>query len=228
VLACLGIGGLFATLLIPAATETRTAAKKTMSTNNLKQIMLAMHNYHDTNGHWPPAYVEDENGKPLYSWRVLLLPYLDQAALYNSFDKTKAWDDPANIAISQTSLSVFRSPEDEFLPAEGTNYFVLLAPNTVFTGKDATRMADITDGTSNTIGVIELKGIPGSWAAPIDPQLSAVNPVLAPGQLTPVFPNGTHAGFCDGSVRFLPVNLQPNLLQALLIRNDGQAVPYDF
>jgi prepilin-type processing-associated H-X9-DG protein len=223
---CLGIGGVVAALLLPAVQAARTAARRSQSSNNLKQIVLAMHNYHDTYRQWPPAYVADENGKPLYSWRVVILPFMEQNALYQQFDKNKAWDDPANLAISQQMVSVYRSPGDETVTPNGTNYFVIVGAQTAFPPDKQISLADITDGTSNTIAVMELKGIAGSWAAPIDPDMTKISPSLgnAPGQMNPVFPGGTNVAMCDGSVRFLSSSIQPNLLQLLILRNDGQAV----
>src|SRR5439155_8958659 len=85
-------GGILVALLLPAVQAAREAARRMQSQNNLKQIGLALHNYHATYQTFPPAVVTDENGKPLYSGRVLLLPFMEQEALYNDFDRTQAWD----------------------------------------------------------------------------------------------------------------------------------------
>src|SRR5262249_21734482 len=82
--------------LITAVAQVRVATRRMQSTNNLKQIALAMHSYHDTMGRFPPAIVRDKEGKPLYSWRVLLLPYLEQQNLYNQFKLDEPWDSEHN------------------------------------------------------------------------------------------------------------------------------------
>src|SRR3954462_6657196 len=87
-------GGVCLALLLPAVQAARQAARRAQSSNNLKQIMIALHNYHDANGSFPPAVVTDADGQPLYSGRVLLLPYLNQAALQSSLDLAEPWNSP--------------------------------------------------------------------------------------------------------------------------------------
>jgi prepilin-type processing-associated H-X9-DG protein len=226
-LGCLVCGGLVGLLLMPAMQITGGGGgQRTRSHNNLKQIMIALHNYHDVNGQFPPAVVKDADGKPLYSWRVLILPYIEQGQLFNQFDKTKAWDDPANLDISETAIEVFRSPLDSSLPPNGTSYFVLVGDHTAFSADRPGRLTDIMDGTSNTIGVVELKGISGSWAAPIDPKFESVGMSIGPtpGQLNPNGPNQLNVAMCDGSVRSLPATTPPMTLQLMFTRDDGMPV----
>jgi len=227
--------GILVALLLPAVQAAREAGRRSEASNDLKQIVLALHNYHDTYNEFPPPVVTDASGKPLYSWRVVILPFMEQQALYNQFDKSKAWDDPANMTISNTKLDVYQSPSDESLAPNGTNYFVLVGPDTVFPDypklpKRKMSIAGIPDGTSNTIAIIETKGIPGSWAAPIDPTFDSVNLRIGtgPGEIKPVHPGGTQVALADGSVRFLSQTIDPETLRRLFLRNDGQVinVPY--
>src|SRR5207253_3651309 len=99
-------------ILLPAVQAVRESAARAQSSNNLKQLGLALHNYLDFYQSFPPAVVRDADGNPLYSGRVLLLPFMGQENLYRSFDLTQAWDSPRNQAISQMQLSVFRDPAD--------------------------------------------------------------------------------------------------------------------
>src|SRR5882724_6224195 len=96
--------------ILAAVQAAREAARRMQSTNNLRQISLALINYHDTYRSFPSAVVTDADGQPLYSGRVLLLPFMEQAALYERFDKTKAWDSPENSALSKTIIRVFMDP----------------------------------------------------------------------------------------------------------------------
>ena len=108
-------------LMLPAVSRgSREAAKRTQCKNNLKQIMLAFHNYHDTYSAFPPAYTTDADGRRLHSWRTLLLPYLDQQKLYSSIDLAKPWNDPVNAEARKSLLHVYSCPSvaDE---AKGSN-----------------------------------------------------------------------------------------------------------
>jgi hypothetical protein len=217
-------GGVAGILLIPLGFRS-AASSKAASQNNLKQIMLALHNYHDTWKTFPPAVVNDAAGKPLYSWRVLVLPHMEQKALYDRFDKTKAWDDPANLAVSNTMLPTFRSPLDSSLDPSAASYFVIIGQHTPFPPDRPSGLSGITDGTSNTIGVVELKGIGGSWAAPIDPKLESIAMSIgpSPGQLVPAGKE-LNVALCDGSVRALPASTPPQLLTLMFTRDDGMPI----
>jgi prepilin-type processing-associated H-X9-DG protein len=228
ILAAVLVGGgcviaILAALLLPAVGAARTAARRSQSSNNLRQIGLALHNYHDTYKQLPPPYVADKDGKPLYSWRVLILPFMEQGRIYEQWDKDKAWDSPENMALSNAIISTYRSPADEG-PSTGANYFVVVGPDTMFPQDQAIDFSQVIDGTSNTIAVFETKGIPGSWAAPIDPKLDELSLQFgnAPGQFQTVYPGGTNILMGDGSVRFISQSINPETLKWALLRNDGQ------
>jgi hypothetical protein len=97
-------------LLLPAVQQAREAARRTQCKNNMKAIALAMHNYHDTYGSFPPAYIPDENGKPMHSWRVLILPMLDQQFLYSQYDFDQPWDSPANRSVMDRMPAIYGCP----------------------------------------------------------------------------------------------------------------------
>jgi hypothetical protein len=86
-------------LILPAFQSAREAARKGACLNNLKQLGLAIHNYNDVNGHFPPAYTTDANGKPLHSWRTLLLPFMEYGRLDEKIDFTTPWDAPSNTKL---------------------------------------------------------------------------------------------------------------------------------
>src|SRR5207249_4295371 len=114
VLAVCGIGGIcvigiLVALLLPAVQAAREAARRMQSQNNLKQIVLALHNYHDTFQTFPPGVVTDAAGNPLYSGRVLLLPFMEPTALSDEFDLTQAGHSAATPASSQTRIPIIVS-----------------------------------------------------------------------------------------------------------------------
>jgi hypothetical protein len=225
---CVGLGGVMYAMLIPAIGRAKVVSQRTESLNNLKQITLALKNYELANGSLPPAYVTDAAGKRLYSWRVLILPYLGEDALYDRFDKSKAWDDPANQEVSDAMVKVFRSPLDEELEENGTSYVVLVGRNTMFPPITGRKSAEVVDGVQNTIMLLEVKGFAGSWAEPNDPTLAQFSggPIVGEeeGLLHPAQANGSVlVGFGDGTVRQLDASAAARVIQpAAITVSDGQ------
>jgi hypothetical protein len=190
--------------------------------NNLKQLALAMHGYEATNGTLPPAAVYGKDGKPLLSWRVLLLPYLEQNGLYKQFKLDEPWDGPHNKKLLAKMPRVFAAPTDEkSVKAHETFYQVFVGKGTIFEGKKAMRLQDIADGTSQTLLIVEAgKAVP--WTKPEDLPYDPAKPLPKLGGLG--FENGFHGAFCDGSVRFLSHTIREKTLQALVTPNGGEAV----
>ncbi len=222
------IGCLFTlALLMPATRSAREAARRAQCTNNLKQIGLAMHNYHEANGTLPPAAITDKNGKPLLSWRVAILPYLESGDLYSRFHLDEPWDSPHNHSLLGAMPSIYACPSDRTLKPETTGYQAVIGPRTAFTPDyRPLPFQDFTDGLMNTVVVVETyRGVP--WTKPEDltfdmnPQLSGL------GNPHGYHVNGFNALFADGSVRFLKSSIAPRVLGALLTRNGSEAIPLD-
>jgi hypothetical protein len=213
---CLGV---LVALLLPAVQAAREAARRAQSQNNVRQIVLALHNYHDAFGTLPPAVVTDANGAPLYSGRVLLLPYMEQEALYDQFDLTEPWNSAKNQPLSQTTIPTFVNPSGANQPAGQTDYLFVTGAKTVFEGTRATKFSEITDGTVNTLLVIDMKDSGISWAEPRD--LDIWKPLALP---RGNHPGGNVVGMADGSVRFMSKNVAPKLLGELSTRNGGEDV----
>ena len=98
------LAGLVVALLLPAVQRSTGGGFRPRCQNNLKQIGLSLHNYHEEYGSIPPAYVIDQDGRPLYSWRVLILPFVDQAPLYNKLHLDEPWDSPHNRQIGRAHV----------------------------------------------------------------------------------------------------------------------------
>ena len=133
------------------AEEQTEQADRARSMDNLKNLGLAMHNYHATDGTFPPAAVYSKDGKPLLSWRVLLLPYLEQNDLFRQFKLDEPWDGPTNKKLLAKMPEIYAIPRDKAKQSHATAYQVFTGAGTIFPGPKASRVADITDGTSNTI-----------------------------------------------------------------------------
>lgn len=215
-LVCMGI---MIGLLLPAVQAAREAARRMQCSNNMKQIVLALHNYESVYKTFPPAFTTDANGLPLHSWRTLILPYMEQSALYQSIDLSKPWDDPVNLAIAQTIVPTYCCPSVG-APSTNTVYQVILDPKSTFPGAKGIKIREITDGTSNTLAVVETSaGEAVPWMSPQDTDL---NSFMAPasGHHT----GGCNCAFCDGSVQFISSSMEAVLRQGLITRDGGESV----
>ena len=212
-------GGGAVALILPAVQAAREAARRVQSSNNMKQLGLALHMYHDKYNTFPPAVVTDANGKPLYSGRVLLLPFMEQQNLYSAFNKDEAWDSPNNLAISQTPVRTFMDPSNADMSPGKTDYLFVTGKGTVFESGVMTTVNSITDGTSSTILMIEVKSAGVHWAEPRDFDLSQPS-ALPPGN----HPNVNVVLFADGSVRTMNKTVSPQLLHQLGTKSGGEPV----
>jgi prepilin-type processing-associated H-X9-DG protein len=212
-------------LLLPAVQAAREAARRAQCMNNLKQIALAMHNYHDANNVLPPPMTYSPEQQPLLSWRVLLLPYLGEDALYKEFKLDEPWDSPTNKPLLERMPKVFACPSTDFptTPPAATTYQVLIGPGTIFERPEGIRFADMTDGSSNTLMVVE-SSVPVPWTQPGGLAYTPKAPIP---QLGSRHPGGFNAAFADGSVRFLKNSLDPATLDAIVTRNGNEVVSVD-
>ncbi len=214
--------------------------------NHLKQILLAMHCYLDSNGYFPPVYTVNANGRPLHSWRVLLLPYLEQTALYDQIRLDEPWDSDWNRQFHDQMPEVFRCEAalDECTnPQSETVYSLITGPDSnplplsntkssrQMNGRRGMSMEMITDGTSNTMAIAERKK-PVCWMQPNDADISdaaayegihvADNGIgahhgVGPHDQTPV-------AMYDGSARNIPISLPLDILKAMITRAGGETV----
>ncbi len=222
-------GPIAVALLLPAVQAARSAARRMQSANNLKQIMLAMHNHHDTFLNFPAAYSMHKEKKPLLSWRVHILPFLEQRALYDQFKLNEPWDSEHNLKLVAKMPPVYRSPTSS--AGEGlTTYLgvggargVLSKPAAASEGPGiGVRMSSITDGTSNTLAIVEASDARAViWTKPEEFVPDAKDPFKG---LLGMYPGGFNAGFCDGSVRFISQSIDLKMLNYLFERDDGNIV----
>jgi len=193
--------------------------------NNLKQIALAVHNYNATYTAFPPAYIADKaTGKPLLSWRVAILPFLEQEALYRQFHLDEPWDSEHNKKLIARIPPTYQSIHNvgrKLLPGE-TRYLTLRHKESVFPGKDGIRMTDITDGTVFTIMVVEADDAHAvTWTKPEDLNFDPAKPAAG---LTGQPGHGFNAAMCDGSVHFIRDTIDLETLRNLVNRHDGNFV----
>ena len=230
-------------LLLPAVQQAREAARRTQSRNNLRQLMLAMHNHHDTYNQFPEGTHPNEKLKPdeRLSWIAKLLPFLEQSPLYDQIDFEEGWEDDANEESLMTTIQLLQNPSASADDSTfGTTHYIGLAglgeegpelpvssPKAgVFAHNRATRFRDIIDGTSNTIAVADGTDH-GPWGAggsatirPLTqkPYINGPDGIGGPHQ------GGVQVGLCDGSVRFISENIDPSVLEALVTISGGEVI----
>lgn len=175
--------------------------------NNLKFIGLALLAYESTYGTYPPAYIADADGQPMHSWRVLLLPFLEEDELYARYDFDEPWNGPHNSKLAVQMPKYFRCPKSTNPIAGQTNYAASVGVGSAFDGNTALKFDDVKDGLSNTIAVIE---VPDNcaicWLSPHD---SAIK-TLASNHL-----NGANVVYIDSSVSYLDLSIAPKVIEAL-------------
>ncbi|MEI8211354.1 MAG: DUF1559 domain-containing protein [Planctomycetota bacterium] len=212
--------GVLTGLLLPAVQAAREAARRMQSMNNLKQIQLALLNYESAFKRFPPRVSEDETGQPLLSWRVAILPYLEENALYQQFHLDEPWDSEHNIQLLDRMPAVYTHPGSVTL-AGHTVYLAPFGENTGWPERKL-RFANITDGTSNTISVVQARSeLAVPWTKPDDLDVDQ-------------YPDGSwmedagaNVAFFDGSVHRLSRFIASEVLAALFTLDGGELIPFD-
>jgi prepilin-type processing-associated H-X9-DG protein len=213
-------------ILLPAVIEPRETVRRAQCQNNLKQIGLALLNYEAANKCFPPAVFTDDHGKPMMSWRVAILPCFEQQPLFQEYDSKQPWSSPRNRALGKVSVEGYRCPSDPDTTANPTqtNYVRIVGKDTVGgMPNEAVKISNITDGTSNTILVVEVSGLHINWEEPRDVTVGEFMEIVAKGHAS-FHSGGFQAVFADGSVHFISYGIDPKTLRSLLLRNDGQPV----
>jgi len=188
---CFGIGcaglllfGVVFVCLTPPMGHPPEASRRSQCKNNLKYIGLALHNYHESFGRFPPAFIADSNGRPMHSWRVLLLPYFDkaQAALYAKYRFDEPWDGPNNSKLADEIVAVYNCPSDAHAHGKSdstmTNYVAIVGSGTAWPGSRPTSIRDMKDGTSNTLLIAEVANSGIHWMEPRDLHVVQMMPTI--------------------------------------------------
>lgn len=186
-----------------------------------------MHHYHDLHGQLPPAVVYSEDGRPLHSWRVLMLPYINQKELYDQFKLDEPWDSPHNIQLlPQMPVEYEPRPSTKRkIPPFHTIIHVFVGKGTAFEGSKGLRLKDdFPDGTANTILLVEA-GKPVPWTKPEDLIYDPHGPLP---ELKGVFKNYFRAALVDGSARNISTTMSEKTLRAAITRNGGEILGPDW
>jgi hypothetical protein len=209
--------------LVAAGADDPPITKKDLLTsiNNLKQIAIAFHAYHDANNGFPDN-ITDKNGKSLLSWRVAILPYIEEEALYKQFKLDEPWDSDNNKKLIEKMPKVY-APVRVKAKAGETFYQTFTGEKALFGGKVKNpRFLSITDGTSNT-GMVFEAGEPVIWSKPADIPFDEKKALPKLGGL---FDGESHAAMCDGSVKTLKKNPDEKELKKLIMPADGEIIDF--
>jgi hypothetical protein len=214
--------------------------------SNLRNLVLGMQNHQDQRGDLPPLYIADPQGRPLHSWRVLLLPYMEQQLLFQQIRLNEPWDSEHNRQFHSQMPSFYLCPSSSHSRESGlTSYFSIagegapLEPLTLMSLDDQairlyrsnTSLGSIQDGASNQIMVFEATGYSVNWMQPVDPTFEELR-MSAGGDEKGI---GSHhagaianAAMGDGLIVTLRAGTPPHVLRSLLHREDGQVLDYEW
>jgi hypothetical protein len=214
-----------AKVLGPPIQQARQSAQRAARVNQFKQIALAAHNYADRNKALPMQANYDAAGKPLLSWRVHLLPYLEQGALYKQFHLDEPWDSEHNRKLIEKMPAVYADPApalSQLAAAGKTTYVFPVGKGTLHEGPQPKMFKDIIDGTSNTIMLVEVPPENAViWTKPDDWEVDFGDPWKG---LRRTDRDWFVAGFWDASVSILDKTIDDQKLSGFITNAGGEIV----
>lgn len=237
ILCLMGVATLWFLLMLPKFQGAREAARRTQCRNNLRNIGLAIYDWHDEHERLPAPVLHEADGSNV-SWRVRLAPYLGDRGLTTGYDESLPWNDSANLSVARREPVPYRCPtnpdpmdaQQRFFAA----YLLLAGDDTAFRGDGPLSFDDISDGLGDTLLVGEACGARIVWTEPRDVAISAAD---GPGVNLPGAEPGTSAGtlssyhvggafglLADGGARFFSERVDPDVLRALLTADSGDRV----
>ena len=209
----------------PVVNMKRNAVARTGTGSKLGEVFKALDLYaNDNNGKYPPAFTKSAQGSPLLSWRVLILPYIEQQNLFNKFNQNEPWDGPTNKPLLSFMPKMYLSSGNyDVNTAFKTTFLAPVAKETIFSPAGGVTKNSVTDGLSNTILVVDADDdFATEWTRPVDLNVNAQNPALG---LTNSNPAGFMALFGDGSVKVTPNRPLPNVWAMFTIGGGEQIKP---
>ena len=218
---------LYTLMFVKESSKSTMAMRPTPISTHLKQLGLALHGYRDVDakGKFPTAYSISKRGKPLLSWRVHVLPYIEQVELYKKFNLDEPWDSEHNMKVMKENPmpSAFALTKKIKPNETDTHLQAFVGKDTIITTLTPTDIMSIADGTSNTFMLgVAAKAIP--WTKPEDIDVDGKADVIT----LLLFDNDvTHICFGDGSVQYVKKTINADSLKALITRSGGEVVSLD-
>ncbi len=224
-LTSVGTTGVMIGMLLPAVQQVRAAARRATAMNNLRQLQFSILNYESAHGRFPRAHSADDGGKPLLSWRVHVLPYLEEKALYEKFHLDEPWDSPHNIKLLDQMPESFQNPSNIHVSGK-TTFLAVTGEHGAFPNTEGLALGDIADGVSNTISIVDVNPKHAvNWTQPADFDPADHKSLLGPHRDNTLGTN-VLVVLLDGSVYSLITSSEANLRQ-MMHRNDGKGSPED-
>lgn len=219
-------------VLLVAVPNTWESALQSNCHGRLFYLRHALHNYHDAHGCFPPAYIADENGRPMHSWRVLLLPYMEQNDLLKKYRFDEPWDGPNNRLLHGEVLPFYQCPSNNDPPRKNgsrntADYLAVVGPGTAWPGGEPLRMAEITDDPAETILLVEVADSDVIWCEPRDLHVGQMSPTVnsdAGQGISSLHSAMAHVVTAERSVHRLPSSTTPEFLRALLTVGGGESI----
>ncbi|MBN2476889.1 MAG: DUF1559 domain-containing protein [Pirellulales bacterium] len=244
---CLLVGALglllLAALSLSNSGAAREAPRRLCCLNNVKQIMLGICNYESAHGRFPPAYTTDAAGRPMHSWRVLILPYIERTDLFEKYHFDEPWDGPNNRKLATETPREYLCPSQPGGPRGTTSYVAVVGPHTVWQDPEGVPVKSIPDGAPNSVMIVEVADSGINWMEPRDLSFEMARRGLGPnGKRLGVWHrnvrdddftfcseqvNAVSVGFVDASARSLRPDIPAETWEALLTIDGGESVDVD-
>jgi hypothetical protein len=205
--------------IVPPLSVAASVNARQMTFDQLKTLEIGLLNHHDVFKAFPPPAILSKEGKPLLSWRVKILPFIDENRMYQDFHRDEPWDSPHNKQFIARMPAVYRCVKSKVADSGRTVFQVPRGPSTIFPGPEGITIRKIIDGTSRTISIVEVDeehAVP--WTKPDDWTFDPENPTAGlGGHYFGVF----LAGWADGHASAIPTTVDKDLLRAAFTR-DGR------
>lgn len=214
-----------AAILLPAVQSARDQARRAQSKNNLKQIGLAFHNYHDVHNMFPSSAIVDSVGNLHHGWMYSIVPFLDSNPLYDQIESNYPWNDERNVQHFKVENYTYLNPAiSKTMSKDGFGYSHYSASSRVLKPNGSLAIGDITDGASETLMAGEINEGFKAWGTPANVRDPAQGHNNGTHTFGSPFAGGVHFLLADGHVRFIPAEIDPQTLKALATPDAGNTV----
>jgi len=200
--------------------------------NHMKQIGWALHQYEQHYGCLPPAYIPDAKGKPMHSWRVLILPFLERGeGIYQKYSFKEPWNGPNNRKlVNEWPAKFYQCPVADSEPGN-TNYLVVVGAGTAWPGAKSVQMKDIRDTPEKTLLFVEVADSGINWMEPRDLSFDHMSFHVNGGvsnSISSYHRGGAMVIFADGGAMIMTNTIRPEMIRAMLTIAGGESLPEGF